>query len=163
MTLPIFPAEEGTPGDGNLIAVHGGMPPTTEVFGGLIQLAQAVELYPQPGVGFPVPNGTVGEPLIADGVTIWLQGSLLLDVRGEPTVTDYADMLNRWDAVRNKLLLSGYELFLYYHPSAPATYRKYKDLNTYLIRGYWSNPTCFSYLVAAVTTDKTLYTTGPGL
>jgi hypothetical protein len=163
MPLPIFPAEAGTPGDGSLIAIHGGSPASTEVVGGLIQLAQAVEMYPQLGTVFPSPDPRSPEPLLGDGVTLWIQGSLLLNVQGEPAVTDYADMLSRWTTIRDKLLLSNYELFLYYHPASPTTYRKYKTVNTYLVRSFWNNPAGMSYIFAAVSTDRTLYTTGPGL
>ena len=163
MPLPIFPTEEGVPGDGSLMAIHGGSPATTEVIGGLILFAQAVEIYVQPMVGFNVRNGRKGEPLLDDGLTIWVEGSLLMNVRGEPTTSDYADMVARWDTIRAKLLLANYEFFAYYHPSAPATYRKFKNVNTYLLRSYWNNPTALHYLFAAVSTDRTLYATAPGL
>jgi len=160
MPLPIFPTEDGAPGDGGLIAIHGGG--STEVIGGLVQVANVIEIYPQAGVGPFTPTLRKGDPVIGDGITIWLQGSLLLDIRGEPTVTDYADMLSRWDTVRAKMLLPNYELFLYYRTASPATYRKFKSVNTYLLRAFWSNPTTLSYTLAAITSDKTLYTTAPG-
>src|SRR5437867_763168 len=131
MALPIFPIESGAPGDGSLIAIHGGVPTaTTEVVGGVIQIAQAVESYPVPGITIPVSHGFEREPLSSTGVTIWIRGSLLLNIQGESTSSDYADMLARWTVIRNKLQLANYELFLYYHPAAPATYRKYKTVNT---------------------------------
>jgi hypothetical protein len=160
MPLPIFPTEEGVPGDGNLIAIYGGG--STEVFGGIVQFVQAVEMYLIPGVMSFQPRLQKGQPLHSDGVTIWLQGSLLLDVRGQPTVSDYADMLSRWDTLRAKMLLADYELFLYYRTASPATYRKFKTVNTYMLKAYWDNPVCLSYLLVAITTDKTLYTTAPG-
>jgi hypothetical protein len=160
MPLPLFPAEDGAPGDGNLIAIHGNS--STEVIGGLVQFAQAVEISPLMGVIPWAPTIRNGYPLHGDGVTIWVQGSLLLDIRGQPTVTDYADMLSRWDTVRAKLLLTNYELFLYYRTASPTTYRKYKSCNTFLLRSVWNNPSCLSYTFAAVTTDKTVYTTAPG-
>jgi hypothetical protein len=163
MPLPIFPIEAGSPGDGSLIAIHGGGPASTEVLGGVIHLAQAVEAYPVTGANIPVTGGRQdGEPLGTDGVTIWIKGSLSVDLCGEPAVTDYADMLARWTTVRDKLRLANYELFLYYRTDAPATYRKYKTVNTVLLRCYWNNPVCLSYTLAAFTTDKTLYTTAPG-
>ena len=160
MPLPIFPIEEGAPGDGNLIAIYGSG--TTEVFGGVIQVAQVIEIYPQAGVGPFTPTLKKGDPLLGSGLTVWLQGSLLLDIRGVPTVDDYATMLSRWDTIRAKALLTNYELFLYYRTASPATYRKLKSVNTYLVRAFWNNPTCLSYTLAAVTTDATLYTTAPG-
>ena len=114
------------------------------------------------GVLFATPELHKGRALHPDGVTIWLQGSLHLDIRGQPTVTDYADMLSRWDAVRAKLLLTDYELFVYYRTASPATYRKYKTCNTHFLRAQWNNPVGLSYLFAAVTTDRTLYATAPG-
>jgi hypothetical protein len=160
MPLPIFPTEEGVPGDGNLIAIHGSG--STEVFGGIVQFVQAVEMYPVAGgLGFQ-PYLQKGQPVHGNGVTIWLQGSLLLDVRGQPTTEDYADMLSRWDTLRAKMQLTNYELFLYYRTASPATYRKYKTVNTYMMKAYWDNPVCLSYLLVAVTTDKTLHDTAPG-
>jgi hypothetical protein len=153
--------EDGSPGDGNLIAIHGGG--STEVLGGLIHLAQAAETYVVSGANLPATGGRYdGDPLGTDGVTLWIKGSLYLNIRGEPTVTDYADMLSRWTTIRDKLRLTDYELFLYYRTDAPATYRKYKAVNTVLLRCYWSNPVCLCFTLAAFTTDKTLYTTGPG-
>ena len=160
MPLPIFPTEDGAPGDGDLLAIHGGG--STEVIGGIVQFAQVVETYPQIGVGTFTPTLRKGEALHSNGVTIWLQGSLLLSTLGEPTVTDYADMLSRCDTVRAKMLLASYELFLYYRTASPATYRKYKSVSTYFLRSFWNNPACLSYTLAAVSTDKTLYTTEPG-
>jgi hypothetical protein len=159
----MFPTESGVPGDGSLIAIHGGSPATTEVIGGLILFNQAVEIYPQGGIGVVTRYGRKGEPLFDGGWTIWIEGSLNLDIHGDPTVSDYADMLSRWDTVRAKLLLIDYELFLYYHPSSPTTYRKLKLCNTYLLRCFWNNPVCMHYVFAAITADRTLYTTGPGL
>lgn len=160
MPLPMFPTESGAPGDGDLLAIHGGG--STEVIGGLILFAQAVEIYTTGGIGLVLDMGQKGAPLLENGCTVWIEGSLNLDVRGDPTVSDYADMLSRWTTVRNKLLLANYELFLYYHPSSPTTYRKLKTVNTYLLRSFWNNPMSLHYVFAAVTADKTLYTTGPG-
>jgi hypothetical protein len=160
MPLPIFPTESGVPGDGSLVAIHGGG--STEVLGGLILFAQALEMRPTIGVLAPAGPIHKGSPLLLDGVTIWIEGALLLDTRGEPTVTDYADMLSRWTTVRDNLLLTDYELFTYYHPSSPTTYRKYKTVNTYFLRSWWNNPVCMHFLLGGVTTDKTLYTTAPG-
>jgi len=163
MPLPIFPNEAGVPGDGHLLAIHGGSPATTEVLGGLIHYARVIEIYPQGGVGLTTPTGKKGDPLIDAGSTIWIEGSLLLDERGEPTVADFSDMLDRWNTLREKFLLSNFELFLYYHPASPTAYRKLKSVNTYHLQSYWNNPSCVQYRVALVTTDRTLYTTGPGL
>jgi hypothetical protein len=156
----MFPNDVGAPGDGNLVAVHSGG--STEVFGGLIHLAQVVETYPKAGVTIPTPSGRKLEPLTGDGVTVWIEGSLSVDIRGEPTVSDFLSVLERWAAVRDKLRTTDYELFLYYRTASPATYQKFKTVNTAILRSYWSNPVCLSFLLAAFTTDKTLYTTGPG-
>ncbi len=161
MPLPIFPTEEGAPGDGHLVAIH--HTGSTEVIGGLIQAALAVEYYVASGANVAITsNHRFGDPLSTDGLTIWLKGSLLLNVRGEPTVTDYADILSRWDTVRAKMLGINYELFLYYRTASPATYRKYKSMNPVVVRSHWDNPVTLTYILAAVTTDKTLYTTAPG-
>jgi hypothetical protein len=162
MALPLFPTEAGVPGDGNLVAIYGGSPASVEVIGGIIRQAQVVEAHPQAGATVPPPQGHFGEPLTGDGVTIWLSGSLHLDVHLAPTVSDYADLLARWATVRAKMLLASYELFLYYRTAAPATYRKYKEVKPLLVRSTWSDPVSLSYVLAAVSSDKTLYTTAPG-
>src|SRR4051794_8128873 len=160
MPLPIFPTVNGAPGDGDLIAVYGGG--STEVIGGLVHHAQAVEAYAVPGLATVTVGTAVGQPLVAAGVTLWLKGSLLLDPDGTPTTTDFADILTRWATVQAKLLLANYELFLYYRTASPATYRKYKTVNTVFLHSFWNNPTSLSYLLAATTGDRTLYTTAPG-
>jgi hypothetical protein len=162
MPLPLFPTETGVPGDGDLLAIYGGSPASTEVVGGLIHHAQVIESYPLAGLAIAATFGKKGEPLLYNGVTVWIQGSLLLNTRGEPTTSDFADMLSRWTTLRDKLLLTNFELFLYYHPSSPTTYRKYKTVNTAFLHSFWTNPVTLSYLVGLTTTDKTLYTTAPG-
>ena len=157
--LAIFPTESGVPGDGSLLAVHGGG--STEVVGGLIHYAQVIEAYPLTGVTLGTTMARRGEPLLADGVTIWVEGSLLLNERGEPTTSDFTDILSRWTTLRNKLLLANYELFVYYATS-PATYRKYKSVNTVFLHCAWSNPVTLTFLLGAATSDTTLYTTAPG-
>jgi hypothetical protein len=159
--LPMMPTAEGAPGDGNLVAIHGGG--STEVFGGIIHLCQVVEMTPPGGSSFTMPAARIREPILANGVTIWIRGSLHLNLLGEPTVTDYADMLTRWTTIRDKMLLSNFELFVYYRTASPATYRKYKTVNAAVIRAFWDNPVGMSYAFAGVTTDKTLYATAPGL
>src|ERR1051326_4923608 len=72
MPLPIYPTEQGAPGDGSLIALYGGG--TTEVVGGVVTLAQPVEAYSPLGAIVPSPQGLIGEPLSLTGVTIWLRG-----------------------------------------------------------------------------------------
>ena len=97
-----------------------------------------------------------GEPLTNNGVTIWLQGSVLSDLRGVPTAADYAAAIARWDTIRAKLITANYELFLYYKP-ATGLYRKYRSVNTVLLFADWGNPLGLGYLLGATTTDKVLY------
>lgn len=156
-----LPVEAGRPGDGSLLAVHGGAPPTTEVLGGLVGELRVIEGYGRAGVEVAATRGRFGDALLADGVTIWLRGRLLLPAA--PTPADYATLLARWTAVRAKLRLSSFELFTYYHPAAPAGYRKYKAVNCQFIQATWTDPTGLPYVIAAVTSDATLYETGPGL
>ncbi len=163
MPLPIFPTEEGAPGDGNLIALYGGSPtPTVEVLGGIIQVCQVVETTPPSGSSFIMPEARLPEQLVANGVTIWIKGSLHLNIRGEPTVSDYNDMLTRWKTVRDKMKLPNFDVFVYYRTASPATYRKYKTVSAAIIRAFWNNPVGISYVFAGVTSDKTLYETEPG-
>jgi len=161
--LPIFPVETGTPGDGQLVAVYGGTPAALEVFGGLIHVAVAIETYPQPGATVPVYGGHLAEPRTSDGLTLWIRGSLLLDAHGQPTTADYADVLSKWQSLSARLRSMDYELFVYYHPDPPVTYRKYRGLRTVELRCQWNNPVTLSYTLAAVSSDRTLYTTAPGV
>jgi hypothetical protein len=162
MSLPIFPAEQGVPGDGRLIAVYGGNPAEIEVFGGLIHYAQVVQIHPQGGIGLLTRTGRRGEPLLDGGATLWIEGTLGVDLRGEPLGSDFGEVLQRWDALRARLLSPNLELFVYYHPDPPATYRKLKEVNAYLIQCAWDDPCGIRYLAAFVTLDRTLYTTPPG-
>ncbi|MCS6976045.1 MAG: hypothetical protein NZM31_03415 [Gemmatales bacterium] len=162
MSLPVFPAEQGVPGDGSLIAVYGGSPAGVEVFGGLIHFAQVVQIHPHGGIGLMTRTGRRGEPLLDNGATIWIEGTLGVDLRGEPVSSDFAEVLQRWDVLRGRLLAPDLELFVYYHPDPPATFRKFKDVNAYLIHSGWDDPCGLRYLVAFVTLDRTLYSTAPG-
>ncbi len=162
MPLPMFPVEEGVPGDGNLVAIYGGGPPSVEVIGGVIHHAEVVQTHPHASATVPTPQGRFGEPLGGNALTIWLSGSLNVKYFGDATVTDYVDMLTRWDTVKAKMLLADYELFVYYRTAAPATYRKFKLVNPVILRSQWHNPFSLSYTLAAITTDKTLYSTAPG-
>lgn len=162
MSLPIFPAEQGVPGDGRLIAVYGGNPAEIEVFGGLIHYAQVVQTHPHGGIGLWTRTGRRGEPLLDGGATIWIEGTLGVDLRGEPDAPDFGEVLQRWDALRTRWLAQNLEFFVYYHPDPPATYRKLKEVNAYLIHCGWDDPCGIRYLAAFVTLDRTLYTTPPG-
>lgn len=162
MPLPVFPAEADVPGDGRLVAVYGGSPAAVEVFGGLIHFAEVVQIHPYGGIGLMTRTGRRGEPLLENGATIWIGGSLGVDVRGVPAVSDFADVLARWDQLRAHLLLPDLELFVYYHPDPPVTYRKLKHVHAYLIQSAWNDPCGVRYVIAFVTPDRMLYTTAPG-
>lgn len=163
MPLPSFPTQAGAPGDGNLVAIHGGMPPTTEVIGGQIERLSVIETYPEPNSIWAAPTPRFGVPLTPDGVTLWLTAALLVGLHGQILDPDWAVMLARFNTVRAKMRLASYELFVYYHPAPPTTYRKFKSVNPVYLRSYWSDPTTLRFTLGAITTDKTLYSTAPGL
>jgi hypothetical protein len=149
------------PGAGQLIAIYGGSPAATIILDGALLHAQVVETF---GNLPATPPGTArqGDPLIADGVTIWLHGAFPAQPSGVPTADTRANILATWDAIRNQLLTPDYELFLHYDPGAAPLYRKYQQLNTAVLRAHWADPLGLVYLLGAVTTNRTLYTSAAG-
>jgi hypothetical protein len=159
--MPTILAGNSTPGSGGLIAVYGGSPAGTVTLDGAIQHAEVVETF---GTLPAAPPGTArrGDPLIDDGVTIWLQGVFPAAPTGVPTDAARSAILATWDTLRAKLLSSGYELFLHYQPSVPL-YRKHRLMGTVVLRAHWADPLGLVYVLGATTTDRTLYTNAPGL
>jgi hypothetical protein len=159
--MPIILANESSPGSGGIVAVYGGTPAETLTFGGAIQHAEVIETF---GTLPATPPGTArrGEPLVADGVTIWLHGVFPAAPTGVPTTATRDTILQTWDALRTKLLSTGYELFLHYQPAMPL-YRKHRVVNTVVLRAHWADPLGLVYLLGATTTNRTLYTSAPGL
>lgn len=142
---------------GSLMAIHGGSPAATLSLSGIILRAEAVETF---GDGSIVPTGQArfGDPLIADGVTLWLEGFFPTDAGGGPVTEDRSAILEAWDTFRAKLLITDYDLYLHYQPGDEPLYRKYQSLNTVLIRAKWADPLGLPYQFAAITTDHTLST-----
>jgi hypothetical protein len=159
--MPIILANESSPGSGGIVAVYGGSPAGTLVVGGAVQQLEVVETF---GTLPATPPGTArrGDPLVGDGVTLWLHGVFPAAATGVPTTATRAAVLATWDTLRAKLLGSGYELFLHYQPATPL-YRKHRVVNTVVLRAHWADPLGLVYLLGAVTTDRTLYATAPGL
>jgi hypothetical protein len=146
------------PISGDRLAIHGGSPAATMTLGGTIHRAEVIETF---GDGSIVPTGKAqfGEPLISDGVTVWLEGFFPTSSDGLPTVEDRATILSNWDTLHAKLIGADFQFFLHYEPGDDALFRKYQSLNTVLIRSYWADPVGFLYQLAAVTTNHTLSAT----
>lgn len=142
---------------GSRIAIHGGSPASTLTLTGIILRADAVETFDE---GSIVPSGQArwAEPLIADGVTVWIEGYFPSDASGGPVIEERADILSAWDTLRAKLQLASYDLFLHYEPGDEPLYRKYQALTTALIRATWSDPLGLRYQFAAITSNHTIST-----
>ncbi len=152
----------GVPGSGQLVAIYGGSPAGTLAFDGVMQEVQTVETF---GTWPGVPAGTAkpGDPLIADGVTIWLRGVFPAQPTGVPVAQSRATTLATWDSLRAKLLSANYELFLHYEPGGSQLYRKHRSMNTVVLRAHWADPVGLVYVVGATSSQRTLYTSAPGL
>lgn len=159
--MPTILSSVSTPGAGGLVAVYGGSPAGTLAFDGALQSAEVVETF---GTLPATPPGAArrGDPLIDDGVTIWLHGVFPAAPTGVPADATRADILATWGTLRAKLLSSGYELFLHYQPATPL-YRKHRLVNTVVLRAQWADPLGVVYVLGAATTDRTLYSSAPGL
>jgi hypothetical protein len=163
MRLPIFPAQSWVPGDGRLLAVYGGSPPALLVVGGLVHLARVVETYPRDGVAPLTRTGRRGDPLVESGITVWLEGTLGVDHLGRPDTDDFGQVLARWQPLQTLFRSSPLELFLYYHPQPPETYRKLKQLELFSLETAWDDAGGIRYLAAFVGPDRSWYHTPPGL
>lgn len=142
---------------GSRVALHGGSPASTLVLQGIIVRAETVETFDEGGI---VPTGQARwpEPLIADGVTVWIEGYFPSDAGGGPVIEEREDIFEAWDTLRAKLQLASYDLFLHYEPGEEPLYRKYQALTTALIRATWSDPLGMRYQFAAITSNHTLST-----
>lgn len=143
---------------GSKVALHGGSPASTLTLEGIVLRAEAVETFGDASV---VPTGQArwGEPLLDDGVTVWIEGFFPSDASGGPVIEDRAAILALWDTLRAKLQLASYDLYLHYEPDDDPLFRKYQALTTVLIRATWSDPLGFRYQFAAITTDHTISAT----
>ena len=147
-----------TPQSGDLLAIQSGSPAETLTLGGIIRRAEVIETYGDSSI---VPSGSArfGEPLIDDGVTIWLEGFFPTGTDGFPVAMERADILAAWDTLRAKLQTSSYQFFLQYLPGDEPLYRQYQSVHTVLLRSYWADPIGFLYQLAAISSDRTLFTT----
>ena len=147
-----------TPKSGDLLAIQSGSPAETLTLGGIIRRAEVVETFGDSSI---VPSGTArfGEPLISDGITIWLEGFFPTGADGFPVAMERADILAAWDTLRGKLQTSSYQFFLQYQPGDESLYRQYQSVHTVLLRSHWADPIGFLYQLAAISSDRTLITT----
>lgn len=140
---------------GSRVAIYGGSPAAVLTLEGIVLRAEAVETFGESSI---VPTGTArfGEPLLEDGVTLWLEGFFPSDAGGGPVVWERADILAWWDTLRAKLRLASYDLYLHYETGDEPLYRQYQSLTTALLRATWSDPLGFRYHFAATTTNHTI-------
>ncbi|MFT3882819.1 MAG: hypothetical protein QM703_24590 [Gemmatales bacterium] len=144
-----------TPMPGELLAVRSGSPAETVTLTGIIRRAEVIETFGDDNL-IAVGSPRFGDPLISDGVTIWVEGFFPADDDGLPIAEDRADILAAWDAFRSGLLSSSYHFFLYYQPGDDPTYRKYRSVHTALLRSHWADPLGILYQLAAISSDRTL-------
>jgi len=147
-----------TPKSGDLLAIQSGSPAETLTLGGVIRRAEVIETFGDDSI---VPSGSAhfGQPLISDGVTIWLEGFFPTGDDGFPVAQDREDILAAWDTLRAKLQTSDYQFFLHYQPGDEPLYRQYQLVHTVLLRSHWADPIGFLYQLAAISADRTLFTT----
>ena len=140
---------------GERVAIHGGSPAGTLTFSGTMLRAEVIETLGDASI-VPTGQARFGDPLIADGITIWLEGFFPSDTGGGPVTEDRATTLANWDTLHAKLLTANYDLYLHYQPGDDALYRKYQSVNTVLIRAKWADPLGLPWQLAAITTNHTL-------
>src|SRR4051812_5999720 len=101
--MPTILANESSPGSGGIVAVYGGSPAGTLTLDGAILHAEVVETF---GTLPATPRGTArkGDPLVENGVTIWLHGLFPAAPTGVPLSATRATILQTWDTLRAKLL-----------------------------------------------------------
>lgn len=150
-----------TPVMGDRLAVHQSSPATTLTLPGIVRRLQAVESFGS-SLDLPALSARFGDPLIANGITIWMEGYFPTSASGEPVVQTASELYSTWDDLRELLASTGYEFFTHYLPSGTAFYRKYKTMTTVLLRSHWADPLGVTYMLCATTSDKTLYTTAAG-
>ena len=143
------------------MAVYGGSPAAVLSLEGIVLRTEVIETVGDSSI---VLSGAArfGEALIADGVTVWLEGSFPSDARGGPVVAERAETFTTWEALRALLLSGTYELFLHYAPGDDPIYRKHVGMSTVLLRSRWADPLTIQYQLAAITSSHTLSSAGPG-
>ncbi|HQR08371.1 MAG TPA: hypothetical protein PLN21_16195 [Gemmatales bacterium] len=149
-----------TPMSGELLAVRSGSPAETVTLNGIIRRAEVIETFGDDSI---IASGSprFGDPLISDGVTIWVEGHFPSGTDGLPVSQDRADILAAWDTLRAGLQSSSYHFFLYYHPGDDPLYRKYISVHPVLLRSQWVDPIGILYQLAAISSDRTLSTAAP--
>lgn len=142
-------------------AIHFGSPGETLPLEGTVQRAEVIETF---GTGPVVPadGARFGEALLADGITVWIDGFFPLGSSGEPVVEDREATLTTWEVLRTALSEADYELFLHYAPGTPGLYRKFREVNTLFFRSYWADALGLRYQFASVTSNRALYALAPG-
>jgi hypothetical protein len=143
------------------LAVYQSSPATTLTLPGIVRRLQVVESFGS-SLALPGIDARFGDPLIANGITIWLEGYFPTSSSGEPVVQSASDLHTTWNSLRSQLQASSYEFFTYYLPGALPFYRKYKTVSTALLKSQWADPLGITWLLAATTSDKTISLSGEG-
>ena len=150
-----------TPVLGERLAVYQSSPATTLTLPGIVRRLQVVESFGS-ALDLPALSARFGDPLIADGITLWMEGYFPTSAVGEPVVQTASEIHDTWNDLRELLASSDYEFFTHYLPGGSAFYRKYQAMTTVLLRSNWADPLGVTYVLAGTTSDKTLYTTAEG-
>lgn len=149
-----------TPMSAELLAVRSGSPAETVTLSGIIRRAEVIETFGDDNLN-AAGSPHFGDPLISDGITIWVEGYFPTGEDGLPIAQDRADILAAWDTLRTSLQSSSYHFFLYYQPGDDPMYRKYHSVHTVLLRSHWTDPVGILYQLAAISSDRTLSTAAP--
>ena len=144
MSLPIFPQNLLTPGDGTLVRFVAGA--TSRTLGGVVLELLTIDCQDLPAG----PDlGRFGAPLLETGTTLWLRGLLQVDLHGEAVAASWNDVLTDWLDLRALLLgHEGVDVEVL-APPAPAEPVLLPDLAFLVVRGWWHDPAAFRYELGA--------------
>lgn len=146
------------------MALYGGSPAALLQLQGSIKRVEVIETF---GTGHSVEEQVqavqLGDALIDEGITIWIEGYFPSTNLGEPVAQERADTLDDWGELYDLLMTSSYELFLHYDAGASPLYRKYRAMTTAYLRSSWADPLNIAFRLAAITSNRTLYDQAPGL
>lgn len=150
-----------TPVSAEQLAVHGGSPASTMTLEGTVRRAEVIETFGISGI-LPAAGARFGDPLILDGVTIWIEGYFPTDEMGEPVVMERSEIITIWQALYEKLLSEDLEFYLHYVPGDDPLFRKYLEVNTVLLRTGWADALGMPYQLAAITSNHSVSPSEPG-
>lgn len=156
--FPRFPERRGSPGDGSLVWYVKADESEELAFGGIIQHLETIDARSFVGLSLATLEGRFGRPLHADGTTIWLKGTLHVDLNGRPQSDSFRDAIDAWNALRGKLFTaSDYILQVYRRAGAEEVLKcSYSGVQTVFLHCLWHSNVSLSFVLGAYTTNRTL-------